>query len=324
MLVIYVDDLLVAGETEQVVWDVQSMLAGRFRTRDMGEPSYFLGMNVEYIRGQRKLLLSQRTYIEALMERFGSFVGMPRSLPIGHGMVLTKQQGEEQPTGHPYASLVGALLFIAVCTRPDVSFAVGVLSKFMSCPGEKHWEVAVDLLAYLNATRTRGVMLGMTGNGLKQGLVGYADSDWANDADDRKSVSGGALFMKGGLVAWYSRKQQMVCTSTAEAEIHAVLEMLHTVRIAKAVLRDIQRSFGGKIVQVPVIYSDNQPGLDAIKSGRARTKHYDVKVKFIAEAVVRGDFELHKVATSCNVADVFTKALRGKRFRALAGRLWAM
>jgi hypothetical protein len=323
MLVIYVDDLLVAGETDKVVLEVQQLLGGKFRTRDMGQPAYFLGMNLSYNRNERQMKLYQRTYIEALTVKFADFLGMPRSLPIGHGVQLTKDQGVEQPTENPYASLVGALLFIAVCTRPDVSFTVGLLTKFVSCPGEAHWRVAIDLLSYLGATKTRGVLLGRVGNGVERGLIGFADSDWANDVEDRKSISGGAIFVDGGLVAWYSRKQQMVCTSTAEAEIHAVLSMVNAVRIAGSVLNDVQSIFGEK-VQVPVIFSDNQPGIDAIKSGRARTKHYDVKVKFIAEAIQMGEFQLRKVSTVNNIADVFTKALRGNKFRAVTNKFLSM
>jgi hypothetical protein len=134
----------------------------------------------------------------------------PRTLPINHRVQLTKEQGELEPTDKPYSSVVGALLFISVCTRPDISFAVANLTKFVSKPGKAHWAVAIDVLSYLSATKTKGIVLGRVG-----GLMGYADSDWANGADDRKSVPGGAVFMNGSLVActpenstWSARQQK--------------------------------------------------------------------------------------------------------------------
>jgi hypothetical protein len=196
---------------------------------------------------------------------------------------------------------------------------VGVLAKFISCPAEEHWEVAAGVLAYLGLTRKKGILLGDIQLGAKKGVVGYADADWANDIDDRKSITGGAIFLEGSLVAWFSRKQQMVSTSTAEAEIHAIMEIVGAVRSVRAIFLEILGQFFVAEVGTPIIYSDNQPGLDAVKAKRARTKHYDVKIKFIAQGVENGDFVLQKIATSVNVADVFTKALRTARFRALAG-----
>jgi hypothetical protein len=316
-MVIYVDDLLVATETAEGMEVVKGLLEGRFATRAMGEPQYFLGMNVCYDQEQGMLTLNQQTYVEALLEKYGSYVGMPRTLPMVNGKVFTKEQGKERPTGMPYASLVGALLFLSVCTRPDISFAVGVLTKFVSSPGEVHWEAAVAILGYLMGTKERGIILGRT-VGWEDGLLlGYADADWANDLDDRKSVSGGALFMGGSLISWFSRKQGMISTSTAEAEVHALLEMVYSVGNAVAVLEEISFGLLGKGIGVPRILSDNQPGLDAIQSRKGRNKHYDIKIKFIAEGIELGKYRIRKVSTLENVADVLTKAVPVGRFREL-------
>ena len=275
-------------------------------------------MNVAYARDQKRIHVSQSTYVDALMEKYRQYVRAPRSLPMVCGVVLNKEQGELRPTRNPYSSLVGALLFLSVCTRPDISFAVGSLAKFISNPGDEHWRVAVDVLSYVGATKRQGIMLGEVSGRMLDEVVAYADSDWANDTDDRKSVSGGVLYLGGSIVAWHSRKQQMVCTSTAEAEIHAIIEMVHTVRMTRDLLSELLQEFGFQCSnRIPLILSDNQPGLDAVRSGRARTKHYDIKVKFIAQGIDNKDFELQKVSTSSNKADVLTKPLRAVRFKAL-------
>ena len=109
----------------------------------------------------------------------------------------------------------------------------------------------------------------------------------------------------------------MVCTSTTEAEIHAVLEMVYTVGAAIVIVREIFGRFFGKNAGVPLILNDNQPGLDAIKSRKGRTKHYDIKIKFISEGIDNGEYTLAKVSTSANLADIFTKAVRAGRFKEL-------
>jgi hypothetical protein len=324
LIVIYVDDLLVGAESLEGIRGVQRLLDGKFQVRHMGQPSFFLGMNVEYDREHCSIVLSQQTYVMALRQKYQRYVGLQRSLPMVCGIVLNKEQGEMRPTDAPYSSLVGALLFLAVCTRPDISYAVGTLSKFISNPGEEHWGAAVDVLSYLVATMRKGIKLGRNSGEIRPGLVAYADSDWANDTDDRRSVSGGALFIDGNLVSWLSKKQNMVCTSTAEAEVHAIMEMVHRVAAVKSLVGELGRVVefflsnqnGGSI---PVILSDNQPGLDAIQAKRGRSKHYDIKVKFIAESVQRGEFLLQKIPSSANLADVFTKPLRRVRFQTLTG-----
>jgi hypothetical protein len=153
--------------------------------------------------------------------------------------------------------------------------------------------------------------------GLGSKLLGFADADWANDLDDRKSVTGGALMLGNSLIAWHSKKQNMVSTSTAEAEIHAVLEMVFTVQHASSILADIFGSFLGEAIGVPSILTDSQPGLDAIQSRKGRNKHYDVKIKFIAEGIDELRYRLGYIPTRENIADVFTKTVPGPRFREL-------
>jgi hypothetical protein len=102
----------------------------------------------------------------------------------------------------------------------------------------------------------------------------------------------------------------MVSTSTAEAEIHAVMEMVFTVQHASSILADVYGIFLGETVGIPGILTDSQPGLDAIQSRKGRNKHYDVKIKFIAEGVDELRYRLSYVPTRENIADVFTKEFR--------------
>jgi hypothetical protein len=316
MLVIYVDDMLLAAKDVRLLKDLCLLVEGRFKSRILGEPKYFLGMNVHYGREQKVVVLSQQTYIGAIIDRYGLRTVLPRTLPMDPGMMMAGAITTENNWYPEYGSLVGALLFLAVCTRPDISFAVGILSKFVSRPQKQHWDAAVNLVGYLRGTPDVGVALGKIGDGM---LCGYADSDWGNDVEDRKSVSGGIVYWGSSVVSWRSKKQNMVSLSTAEAESHALVDVAKELVVVGRVLKEIQDFCGVNVGVVPVIYTDNQPAMDAILHGKGRTKHYDLRIKYLAFGISEGLFEIEKVSSRDNVADVFTKVLRATRFRWLVG-----
>jgi hypothetical protein len=258
------------------------------------------------------VVLSQQTYIGAIIDRYGLKTILPRTLPMDPGMMMAGAVEAENYWCPEYGSLVGALLFLAVCTRPDISFAVGILSKFVSKPQRQHWDAAVNLVGYLKKTPNVGVALGKIGDG---SLCGYADSDWGNDVEDRKSVSGGIVYWGSSVVSWRSKKQNMVSLSTAEAESHALVDVAKELVVVRRILTEIQKYCGVRVGEIPVIYTDNQPALDAVLHGKGRTKHYDLRIKYLAHGISEGLFEIEKVASKDNVADVFTKVLRATRFR---------
>jgi hypothetical protein len=189
----------------------------------------------------------------------------------------------------------------------------------MSRPGLAHWQAALDVLGYLNYTKTYALELGCTKD--LRDVVGYADSDWAGDPDDRKSVSGGIIMWAQCPVLWHARKQSMVCTSTTEAEILAIAELTEPFLMVKAVVGEF---FEFCLIADPlccIVFSDSQPGIQAIGNGSARTKHYHIKVKYIAQLIDQGEFCLEKIASADNLADVFTKPLRKVRLRELVQRI---
>jgi hypothetical protein len=170
----------------------------------------------------------------------------------------------------------------------------------------------------LKGSRTNGISLGNT---LDSSLCGYADSDWGSDVNDRISVSGGIIFWGSNVLSWFSRKQSMVCLSTAEAESHAMVDVGKEIVHVQRVVGDIVRFLGEPNMRMPRMYSDNQPALDAIINGKGRTKHYDLRVKYLAFGIASGLFDIEKVSSVDNIADMFTKALKAVRFGMLAGSI---
>jgi hypothetical protein len=169
----------------------------------------------------------------------------------------------------------------------------------------------------VKGTRKMGISLGDCGDA--EEVVAFSDSDWGADTDDRKSVSGAIFFWWGSPVAWFSRKQALVSTSSTEAEIVAMEETSGMLLFIKRLVQEVRDAVGLSGTVRATLYGDNQPGIDAIANGKGRTKHYAIKVKHLAECVEAGEFKIQKVSTKDNLADQFTKPVRISRFRELIG-----
>ena len=152
----------------------------------------------------------------------------------------------------PYASAVGSLMYVMVCTRPDIAYSVGVVSRFLSNPGRHHWEAVKWIMRYLRGTSK----LKLTFGSGKPILVGYTDSDMAGDVDNRRSTSGYLMTFSGGAVSWQSRLQKCVALSTTEAEYIAATEACNELLWMKCFMQEL-----GFKQQRYVIYCDNQSAI---------------------------------------------------------------
>ncbi|KAI9200924.1 hypothetical protein LWI28_015124 [Acer negundo] len=225
-LILYVDDILLIGNDVGVLTSIKEWLAKQFDMKDLGEASFILGIQVIRDRKNRTIALSQASYIDKILSRFSMQDSKKGMLPFIHGIKLSKEQvpkneHEEQFMSRvPYASAVGSLMYAMLCTRPDICFAVGIVSRFQSKPGPDHWTAVKHIFKYLK--RTRDNMLVYSGGDLVP--VGYTDSDFQSDSDSRKSTSGAVITIGGGAVIWRSIKQSCIADSTMEAEYVAACE----------------------------------------------------------------------------------------------------
>ncbi|KAM6556274.1 hypothetical protein CsatB_003293 [Cannabis sativa] len=205
----------------------------------------------------------------------------------------------------PYASAVGSLMYAMLCTRPDICYAVGIVSRYQSNPGRVHWNAVKYILKYLKSTRD--YVLVYKGGALNP--LGYTDSDFQGCLEDRKSTSGMVFTLGGGAVVWRSAKQTAISDSTMEAEYIAAAEA------AKEVVW--LRKFFTSLGVVPgmerplVLLCDNTGAIANSKEPRShkRSKHIQRKYHIIREYVARGDVLVEKVDTQDNLADPFTKVL---------------
>ena len=233
------------------------------------------------------------------------------SLPFRHGIHLSKEQSPKTPEQKermsriPYASAVGSLMYAMLCTRPDICYAVGVVSRYQSDPGEEHWIAVKHILKYLR--RTRDYMLVYSSGSLE--TIGFTDSDFQGDIDSRKSTSGYVFTLYGGAVCWRSIKQTCVADSTTEAEYVAASEAAKEAVWLKKFIMDLQviPSAGRPIT----LYCDNSGAVAQSKEPRyhKKQKHIERKYHLIRDIIERGDTVVTKIASEENLADPFTKAL---------------
>ncbi|MCO5593545.1 hypothetical protein L7F22_047559 [Adiantum nelumboides] len=203
-------------------------MAKLFDMKDMGEASHILGMRIQRDRSAKLIWLFQTEYIDKVLQRFNMDREKELSVPLPSYVKLSKQdcpkskKEKAEMEKIPYASAVSSLMYAMIATRPNIAFAVGVVSRYMSNPGKKHWEAVKGILRYLKVTKNMCICYGSQ----ELSVMGYTDSDYARDLDNRRSTSGYVFTMAGGPVSWRSRLQ--TCFSPLQK-----LNMLQRQRHAK-------------------------------------------------------------------------------------------
>ena len=234
-------------------------------------------------------------------------------------MEASTEEEKKQMATIPYRSLVGSILYLQL-TRPDIAYAVKELSRFLINPGPKMWAAAKNVLRYLKGTQTHGIRFGgrASYNTLATSpshLVGYSDSDWAGQVDDRKSTSGLIFYLNNGAISYACKSQKCVALSTAESEYVALGEAAREAIYLRMLLKDL----GQEQIEPTVIFEDNVAAEKLCKNNvhHSRTKHIDIKHHFIREIVEQKQIEIKHLASSEMLADLLTKALAFPTFSKL-------
>ena len=228
VVLVYVDDMTVAGSRLKDVMLFKKRIAERLEVSDLGELKYILGIEAKRNRSARTISLNQTAYINEVLRRYGMLDSHPVSTPMAPKERLTgalspstpeeKQATLEFAKGASYPERVGSLLYITQ-TRPDIQYAVSTLAQFSSNPGIAHFEAIKRVLRYLKGTAEFGLSLG--GSVDRVDVVGWTDSDWAQDTETRRSVGGFVFDVAGGSISWCSKKQPTVTLSAVKSEYMA-------------------------------------------------------------------------------------------------------
>ena len=309
----YVDDLIMATRTDEEMQEVKQQLQSQFKMKDMGELRYCLGITISYHQSDKIIEMHQKQYILKMLERYSLTDAKCVSTPADPNVKLCKDDGVSKPVDPIlYQSMVGSLLYVAIATRPDISHAVGTVSKYNSAPTEAHLTAVKRILRYLKGSLD--VTLKYEENGNDQ-VVGFSDADYAGDLDDRHSTSGNVFLMSSGPISWFSKKQPFVTLSTAEAEYVALSMATQEAVWIRRLLSDLTVTQD----QATVLMEDNQGAIYIGKNpvSHARTKHIDVRYHYIREALNEGIINVQYCPTHEMIADILTKPLPKNRFETL-------
>jgi hypothetical protein len=335
-VLLYVDDLLLISKDLSQLQSIKAELSKRFEMKDLGEAQFILGLQIHRDRARRCLSLSQSQYVKTILSRFNMQDCKPASTPMSTGIKLRR---EEQPTASvelkeqavgaqqddmnevPYAQAVGALMYAAMGTRPDIIYSTTALSQFLQCPTRLHWVALKRVLRYLKGTQQAQLVYHPTAGSAQYPLAvhGYSDSDWGNDVNDRRSVTGWVFLLYGCAVSWQSRKQRSTALSSVEAEYMATAAATKEAIWWRRFLTEL-----GLLPPGPtLIYSDSQGSIALAKNPdhHDRTKHIDLRYHFIRDQIAAKAIRTDFIGTELMLADVLTKPLSRDRHEALVGQM---
>ena len=279
-LLLYVDDILIASRNKRYVDELKVLLSSEFEMKDLGEAKKILGMEITRDRARGVLTISQG-YIHKIL---GNFV-------------------MEQ------AKAVGSLMYLMICTRPDLAFAVGMVCKYMSNPIKDHWQAVKWLLRYLRGSEKTRLVFRNEGVFTARG---YCDADYAGDADKRRSTTGMEFTVGGNPVSWRSSLQKVVALSSTESEYIALSEASREAVWLRGFMSEL--GFSQDAVS---IYCDSQSAIAIAKNAlcNERTKNVQTKYHFVRDLIADGWVKVLKIATEYNPADIFTKVLPVGKFK---------
>ncbi|KAL2251350.1 UNVERIFIED_CONTAM: Retrovirus-related Pol polyprotein from transposon TNT 1-94 [Sesamum indicum] len=275
-LVLYVDDMLIASPSLHLIKRLQTNLHKTFEMKDLGDAKRILGMDI--VRHKNKILLNQKSYILSILKRFSMKNSKPISVPLAAHFHLSKNQSpntnaeKEKMEKVPYSNVIGSIVFLMVCTRPDIAYAISCLSRYMANPGPPHWEALKWLLRYLHGSKNVGILFAKRSENTQ--LVGYVDSNYGNDRDSRKSTTSYIFTLCESCISWKSQLQHIVPLSTTEAEYIATIEAFKEAIWLEGLIKEI-----GASNEKLTVYSDSQSSIQLCKNPvfHDRTKHIDVR-----------------------------------------------
>ena len=317
---IFVDDITLASKSQKALDDTVEELAKHFPLRDLGPTSFLLGIHITRDFEKQTISLSQHQYIVDMSDHFGFSTCSPVSTPMDPGLRLTPEMGATSDEDKafmltiPYLSAVGALMYLGLTSRPDISNAVGILSRFSANPGPAHWKAVKHLFRYLQGTKDLKLVYGPDNSGRLFNT--YTDAAHGDVKENGRSTGGYLVKFGSGAVSWNSKVQPFVALSTSEAEFIAAVEAGKEIFW----MRNILKEFGYKIDEPSLLHCDNQSAIQVAKNPEhhGRMKHLDLRFFWLRDAVENGAITVSYLPTGEMPADALTKPL--SRQKVIEGR----
>lgn len=316
----YMDDVFGASKTDMEIEKRKGEMEQEWEIKDVGESEYFLGMRVQQDLDLGTIRLTQRLYWEHVLNRFDLGSITPRNTPLPVGIILDQGMSpktnfeKEQMADKPYRSVLGSVMWGQLATRPDLSFAVSLLSRFQANPGIEHWKALMHVIGYVKNTIDYGLTYSQDGD---LSPLAFVDADYGGCRDTRRSTSGYVFTMAGGAVTWSSKRQATVALSTVEAEYIAMSRCAQQMAWMQTWLDEV----GVEYALPGIIKGDSRGGIALTKNMKdhGKVKHIDIRHHYIRDLVKSGTILVEQVSSADNIADVFTKPLaRDHHHRLLA------
>nr|KYP65665.1 Copia protein [Cajanus cajan] len=310
---IYVDDLIIAGNDSNACASFKQYLNQCFHMKDLGTLTYFLGL--ELSRGNTGFCLCQRKYTLDIFKESGMLDCKPATFPMEQNHNLASDKGELFSDPPQYRRLIGRLIYLTI-TRPEITYSIHILSQFMQEPRQPHWEAAIRILKYLKSSPGQGILIPRH-NDLK--LEGFCDLDWASCPTTRRLISGYLMKLGSVPISWKTKKQTTISRSSSEVEYRAMTNATSEIIWLRGLL---------SALQVPccdstILHCDNQSAIHIANNPvfHERTKHIEVDFHFIREHIQSGTIFASYLHTRQQLADIFTKALGCILFHDLLSKL---
>nr|GEY93839.1 retrotransposon protein, putative, Ty1-copia subclass [Tanacetum cinerariifolium] len=281
-LLLYVEDMLIACKSKTEIGSTKSLLKREFDMKELGEAKKILGMEIVRDRSRKIMMVSQSRYVSKILNNFRIDNGKSVHMPLGgHFKLLLKDCpvrdcGVEKMSKVPYANAVGSLMYLMVCTRPNIAYAVSVVSRHLANPGKNHWKVVKWILKYLRGTANMGLVYG-TDRGNHVDVTCFVDSDYAKDPDKGRPITCYAFYY-----------------------------------LAKGLLEELGVELNTVVVNCD---NQGALHLSRNHVFHERTKHINVRYHFIREVLEAKTVKVLKVGTEHNAADALTKVVPGRKLQ---------
>ncbi|GJY11762.1 zinc finger, CCHC-type containing protein, partial [Tanacetum coccineum] len=280
----------------------KEFLSSRFSMKDMGEADVILCIRIKH--GSNGIAISQSHYIEKVLKKFNYFDCTPVSTPMDTSEKQMPNNGQAV-SQLEYSRVIGSLMYAMTCTRPDIAFVVGKLSRYTSNPDNQHWQAIQRVLKYLKKTMDYK----LTYTAYTSVLEGYTDASWISNTEDNSSTSGWVFLLSGGVISWASKKQTCITGLTMESKFVALADAGKEAEWLKNLLLEIP--LWVKPITPISIRCDNAATLEKAYSQmyNGKSRHLGVRHSMIGELITNGVISIEFVRSQQNLADHLTKGL---------------
>ncbi|KAF2892445.1 hypothetical protein ILUMI_13730 [Ignelater luminosus] len=324
-ILVFVDDLIVVGTDLSCVNATKKFLSEKFKMKDPGIISNYLGIAVNYNEEDGIMSLNQTYYLKKILQTHGMAECKLANTPMDQNFPYYELQNIEENLKpedkilleKKCRQVIGSLMYAVTGTRPDLCSAVIILSRYQNCVSTKLWIALKHVLRYVKGTLDLSRVYRRSPEASP--ICGFVDANWAGDTKGRKSTSGFTFKVMGNCVTWSSKKQYSVSLSSAESEFVALSLACSDACWLRNIVKDLQVVTVSKIE----LFEDNQAVIKASKNPEyhSKMKHIDIHHDFVREKIESGEIDVKYISAEDQEADIFTKPLPKVKFNIFVEKL---